>query len=77
MEEDPVENPMENPSAWESIYNYVKPSLKREYDIQQMRLSMETNVLTEEETQQLHTNINNEIRRIIYLRNFLKRSAGH
>lgn len=71
------ENPIENPSAWESIYDYVKPDLRRQYDIEQMRLSMENNVLTDEETQQLHTNINNEIRRIIYLRNFLKRLAGH
>ncbi len=71
------ENPIENPAVWDSVYHYIKPELIRQYDMEQMRLSMETNVLTDEETQQLHTNINNEIRRIIYLRNFLKRIAGH
>lgn len=38
------ENPIENPSVWESIYDYIKPELRRKYDIEQMKLSMETNV---------------------------------
>lgn len=73
-------NSVESISAWDAIYQYMYPQLKRDYDRNDLMYNMfstEESVLEPQEQLREIEKYRNEISRIIQVRAVLRRFAGY
>jgi len=79
MEQMTIQSPLENVGAWDAIYSYMYPELKREYDRNELMYQMMTEPggLTPEEQAIEMNRYRNEMMRVIQVRGMLRRLAGY
>ncbi len=75
-----IEPPEHRQAAWEAVYDYIYPHLKREYDVEDMLYTTysldDSNVLTASETEREIEKARTNMRRIIQVQHYLRRLAG-
>ena len=81
MEQMNIQSPLENVGAWDAIYSYMYPELKREYDrnelmYHQMMILEESDMMPDEQEREI-TRYHNEMMRVIQVRGMLRRLAGY
>jgi len=76
-----IESSTENVGAWDAIYNYIYPELKREYLRHELMYSMmsldEESALTPVEQEREIERYRNEMMRVLQVRGMLRRLAGY
>ena len=78
MEQMNIQNPVESIGAWDAIYNYMYPELKREYEMTEMmyQLSSGGSLLPDEQQREINR-FRNEMANILQVRHLLRRMAGY
>ncbi len=79
MEQMNIQNPVESIGAWDAIYNYMYPELKREYDMTEMMYQVVSSGggLFPDEQQREINRFRNEMANILQVRHLLRRMAGY
>lgn len=74
-----IQSPLENVGAWDAVYSYMYPELKREYDRNQAMYQMmsEPLGLTPQERTREMDRYRNEMMKVIQVRGVLRRLAGY
>jgi hypothetical protein len=80
MEQMTIQSPIESVGAWDAIYSYMYPELKREYDRNELMYQMmffDETALTPDEQEREINRYRNEMMRVIQVRRMLRRLAGY
>jgi len=80
MEQMTIQSPVESVGAWDAIYHYMYPELKREYDRNELMyqmMSLEDSALMPDEQEREINRYRNEMMRVIQVRRMLRRLAGY
>ncbi len=80
MDQMNIQSPLENVGAWDAIYHYMYPELKREYDRNELMyqmMSLEESTLMPDEQEREINRYRNEMMRVIQVRGMLRRLAGY
>jgi hypothetical protein len=80
MDQMNIQSPLESVGAWDAIYHYMYPELKREYDRNELMYQMmsleETTLMPDEQEREINR-YRNEMMRVIQVRGMLRRLAGY
>lgn len=80
MEQMSIQSPVESVGAWDAIYSYMYPELKRQHEIAEHMysvMSLEESVLRPDEQEREINRYRNEMMRVIQVRRMLRRLAGY
>lgn len=79
MEQMSIKSPVESVGAWDAIYSYMYPELKREYESNERlyQLMTEPGGLLPNDQEREINRYRNEMMRVIQVRRMLRRLAGY